>query len=49
VEVNGQTVLAVVDGSFIKDKAIQILEDNGITNIQKDGWYSQQAWLNALR
>jgi hypothetical protein len=49
VEVNGQTVLSVVDGCVLKDAALQILADNGITNISNDSWYSQQAWLDAFK
>lgn len=50
VEVNGQTILSVVEGmSNFKNRAIQILEENGISNPQEGKWYSQQDWLNAFK
>ncbi len=49
VEVNGETVLSVVDGSVMKEKAMTILERNGIAQPISGSWYSQQAWLNAFR
>lgn len=50
VEVNGETVLSIVDGMGIyKDKAIVFLSDNGIVNAQPGEWYSQQAWLDAFK
>jgi hypothetical protein len=49
-QVNGQTVLSVVDGmGTFKAQALAILKDNGIDNPQPDKWYSQQAWLNAFK
>jgi hypothetical protein len=50
VEVNGETVLSVVDGmGAYKTKALQILKDNGIDNPRPGQWYSQQNWLNAFK
>jgi hypothetical protein len=50
VEVNGETVYAIVDGmGAFKAKAIKILTDNGITNPQPGKWYNQQAWLDAFK
>ena len=49
VEVNGETVLSVVDGSPMKGLALDILAKNGIKDPQKGRWYSQQAWLNAFK
>jgi len=50
VEVNGETVLAIVDGmGVLKDRAIQFLEENGIKDPQPGEWYSQQAWLNTFK
>jgi len=50
VEVNGETVLSVVDGmGAFQSKAIQILAENGISNPQAGKWYSQQAWLDAFK
>ncbi len=50
VEVNGQTVLSVVDGmgSFTLS-ANQILSQNGISDPKPGQWYLQQNWLNAFK
>jgi hypothetical protein len=49
-EVNGQTVLSVVDGmGGFKSLALTILKNNGIVDPQPNQWYSQQAWLDAFR
>jgi len=49
VEVNGETVLSVVNGSPIKEMALKILAKNGIDNPKPGEWYSQQAWLDSFR
>ena len=50
VEVNGQTVLSIVDGmGSYRDTALAILKENGIDSPRKDQWYSQQSWLNAFK
>jgi len=50
VEVNGQTVLAVVAGmGAFKDIAHEILTDKGIVDPQPGEWYSQQSWLDAYK
>lgn len=50
VEVNGRSVLAVVDGlGHFKDKAVAILAAHGISQLDAEEWYSQQSWLNAFR
>ena len=50
VEVSGEAVLAFVNGmGGLKNKALEILLENGITNLEKGNWYSQQAWLNAFK
>lgn len=49
VEVNGQTVLSVVEGSTIKKSALKFLSKNGINDPQPGHWYSQQSWLDAFR
>lgn len=50
VEVNGQTVLAVVEGmASSKVKALRILKEYGISNPKPEEWYSQQSWLNAFK
>ena len=50
VEVNGQTVLSVVNGmGAFHNASLRILKENGIDNPVKDQWYPQQAWLNAFR
>ncbi len=49
VEVNGQTVLSVVEGSTIKKSAFKLLSKCGIDDPKPGQWYSQQAWLDAFR
>jgi len=50
VEVNGETVYAVVDGmGAFKDAAMQILAQHGIKDIQPGTWHKQQAWLDAFQ
>jgi hypothetical protein len=50
VEVNGETVLSVVDGmGAFKNRALKILEDNGISGPKPGEWYAQQNWLNAFK
>lgn len=51
VEVNGQTVLAFLDGvpSAFEDKTASILENHGIEDPHPDEWYPQQAWLDAFK
>ncbi|MFC2062194.1 hypothetical protein ACFLUV_06750 [Elusimicrobiota bacterium] len=49
VEVNGQTVLAVVNGMQAKDYALKILSENDIVDPQPEEWYLQQNWLNAFK
>ena len=50
VEVNGQTVLSIVDGlGAVKSTALKILADNGLEDPKPDNWYSQQKWLNAFK
>jgi len=50
IEVNGQTVLAVVAGmgaaTWLAEK---MLRDEGIDDPRPGEWYSQQAWLNAFK
>lgn len=50
VEINGQTVLAFIHGmESSKQRALQILHENGIINPQPGKWYSQQSWLSAFQ
>jgi hypothetical protein len=50
VEVNGETVRAMIDGlSWVAPKAKKILSAQGISDPQPGQWYSQQAWLNAFQ
>ncbi len=50
VEVNGETVYAIVDGMGVfKSQALQFLKEEGIVDPKPGQWYSQQAWLNAFR
>jgi hypothetical protein len=50
VEVNGETVYAIVDGmGTFKSVALEILAENGIVDPQPGVWYPQQNWLNAFK
>jgi hypothetical protein len=50
VEVNGETVLAVVAGmGAFSARAVRILELHGLGQPQPGSWYQQQAWLNAFK
>lgn len=57
IEVNGQTVYAIVDGfKLIKSLAYKHLKEAGVGEVEKDEsvkinpatWYSQEAWLKAF-
>lgn len=50
VEVNGETVLAIVDGmGRFNRRAAQVLASHGIEDPQPGQWYSQQRWLDAFQ
>ncbi|HUK67092.1 MAG TPA: hypothetical protein VLV17_09715 [Anaeromyxobacteraceae bacterium] len=50
VEVNGETVHAIVDGmGAFKAKALALLTEHGIPDPKPSAWYSQQAWLDAFK
>jgi len=50
VEVNGETVYAIVDGmGTFKSGALKILEENGIKSPQPGMWFVQQNWLDAFK
>lgn len=50
VEVNGETVLSVVDGMGpFKESGLKILAENGIKDPKPGMWYPQQAWLDAFK
>jgi hypothetical protein len=50
VEVNGETVLSIVDGmGAMKSMAMAILEKNGIKDPKPGQWFKQQSWLNAFK
>lgn len=50
VEVNGETVLSVVDGmGAYRSVGERILRDHGIADPTSGQWYSQQAWLDAFK
>ena len=49
VEVNGQTIYAVVDGmGAFKGTALNWLEEVGIKDLQPEKYYSEQAWLDCF-
>jgi len=50
VEVNGQTVLAIVNGmGAFRSVALEILKSHNIDNPKAGSWYPQQAWLDAFK
>ncbi len=50
VEVNGETVLSVVNGmGAMKAMAKGILETKGIRDPKPGQWFKQQAWLDAFK
>jgi hypothetical protein len=50
VEVNGETVYAIVDGMGIfKSLALEVLAENGIVDPRPGEWFSQQKWLDAFK
>jgi hypothetical protein len=50
VEVNGETVLSVVDGmGAYRSVGEKILKTHGIESPTPGQWYSQQAWLDAFK
>ncbi len=50
VQVNGETVLSVIDGvGPFKSSALKILANNGIADPKPGDWYSHQSWLNAFK
>ena len=50
VEVNGETVLSIVDGmGAMKTVAKKILDDAGIRDPKPGQWFKQQAWLDAFQ
>ncbi|MCB4792261.1 MAG: hypothetical protein LHV68_10305 [Elusimicrobia bacterium] len=49
VEVNGQTVLSIVDGLTVKETGFKILAANWIKDPKPNHWYLQENWLNAFK
>jgi len=49
IEVNGQTVYAVVDGFSNQAIPLRFLAEVGIAKPISDSWYPQQAWLDAFK
>jgi hypothetical protein len=50
VEVNGETIYSVVDGmGAFREKALDILGQNGIKDPKPGTWFPQQSWLDAFR
>jgi hypothetical protein len=47
VEIVGRTILATIDG--LGDEALAVFLQHGIADIDVDGWYPQQMWLDVLR
>ena len=50
VEVKGTAVISVIEGmGHFRKAALSILSKHGISDPQEDGWYLQQAWLDAFK
>jgi len=51
VEVNGQTIQSFVKGVThqFRQKVLQILANNSISDPKEGKWYNQQSWLNAFK
>jgi hypothetical protein len=51
VEVNGQAVMAVVDGvpAAFEGRAREMLAEEGIEDLDSETWYPQDAYLDAYR
>jgi hypothetical protein len=50
VEVNGETVLSILDGlGPYKQTGLNLLAEHGINDPQPGKWYPQQAWLDAFK
>lgn len=50
VEVNGKTVLSVVHGmGTVKAIGMKYLREAGIPDVNPNGWYKQQLWLDTFR
>jgi hypothetical protein len=57
IEVNGQTVYAIVDGfgaftvmgsRYLIDEGIGRPDETGVVRIEREQWYPQRAWLRAF-
>lgn len=49
VEVNGQTIFSIQKGlGMFADAATEIFTKHGLANIDPNGWYEQQKWLNCF-
>ena len=49
-KVSGDAILAMVEGlGAFNNFALQILEENGIKDPQREQWYLQQSWLDAFK
>jgi hypothetical protein len=57
IEVNGQTVYAIVDGfrlfrrlasAVLQQEGIGTMKSDGDLHLDRNGWYSQAAWLRAF-
>jgi len=49
VEVDGRTVVAVVNGMLVRPLARELMEAEGIRNVSPGDWIPKQAWLNVCR
>ena len=50
IKVSGRAILTFVAGmDRFRERALRILESHGIHARETEGWYPQQAWLDALK
>ncbi|MBX3475375.1 MAG: hypothetical protein KF754_13425 [Planctomycetes bacterium] len=49
VQVDGRTVVAVLNGMLVRALARELMEAEGLANVQPGDWLSQQSWLNVYR
>jgi len=47
-EVKGSVASAIIDGLMNKELAKEILARHGLLNVDPNGWYPEQSWLDAF-
>ncbi len=50
IEVNGRTIMSFTKALKVYEPILlKVLSDNGIDEVEPEGWYKQEQWLNAFR